>query len=489
LLQGVQLPKCRLLVALSHQEGSECDLAADIRSIAEASVRLQQKGVELCIQLKPSSADHSLPPPQVLAQMAPVIQRVKCSKLKTAWCLSEAFKRKPCFSAAHILALSNAGTSLQELCISDYSVRDRDDIMSNASMASIATFSCLTRLDLVCCGSPALQALGQLSHLQKLGLRLRHEGLARETCCEAVLLSNKAGLRKVHLDGCAWSDATYLALLTLTSLKVLTLTVSTISSPSANVLGDIVATKRISIWFQESHSIANCALQGLTSSCASITSMRLDFMFSAQFQHVCTMEHLSSPTIFRPNSFTGFELAKQPNLSRLDLVNCHDLDTESLRHIVHLFPDLTRIGTVSAPLAPWPKVCVDSFVEISKLRKLELVDLSGLDTIPADQAEALECAIRAQQELGLMQPEVRLGLPILHNGTCIQLRIGSSHHQVFSGTAPGEQLELAIDRHWVQQHGTSLCIAKAGAKLTLRGYMTALVKAASRIVVKLLRLQ
>ena len=135
LLQGVQLPKCRLLVALSHQEGSECDLAADIRSIAEASVILPQKGVELCIQLKPSSADHALPPPQVLAQMAPVIQRVKCSKLKTAWCLSEAFKRKPCFSAAHILALSNASNSLQELCISDYNIKSRDDIMSDASMA------------------------------------------------------------------------------------------------------------------------------------------------------------------------------------------------------------------------------------------------------------------------------------------------------------------------------------------------------------------
>ena len=325
-------------------------MAADIRSITGASAILQQKGVELCVQLKPSPAESALPPPDVLAQMAPVIQHVKCSKLKNALRLSRS-EKIPCFSSAHILALSNATTSLQELCISDHDVENRDDIMSNASMASIATFSCLTRLDLVCCGSPALQALGQLSHLQKLGLRLRHEGLARETCCEAVLLSNKAGLRKVHLDGCAWSDATYLALLTLTSLKVLTLTVSTISSPSANVLGDIVATKRISIWFQESHSIANCALQGLTSSCASITSMRLDFMFSAQFQHVCTMEHLSSPTIFRPNSFTGFELAKQPNLSRLDLVNCHDLDTESLRQIVHLFPDLTRIGTVSGALA------------------------------------------------------------------------------------------------------------------------------------------
>ncbi len=135
LLQGVQLPKCRLLVALSYQEGSECDLAADIRSIAEASVILPQKGVELCIQLKPSSADHALPPPHVPAQMAPVIQRVKCSKLKTAWRPSAAFKKVPCVSAAHILALSNASNSLQELCISDYNIKSRDDIMSDASMA------------------------------------------------------------------------------------------------------------------------------------------------------------------------------------------------------------------------------------------------------------------------------------------------------------------------------------------------------------------
>ena len=47
----------------------------------------------------------------------------------------------PCFSAAHILALSNAKTSLQELCISDYHMESRDDIMSDASMTSVATLT------------------------------------------------------------------------------------------------------------------------------------------------------------------------------------------------------------------------------------------------------------------------------------------------------------------------------------------------------------
>ncbi len=486
-------------MALRYDEDLDCDLAADIRNIAEASAMLQQKGVELCVQLTPSLFEDDLPPPDVLAQLAPVIQRINCSKLKTARRLSEAFKKKPCFSAAHILALSNAGTSLQELCISDHNVDNRDDIMSDASMASIATFSCLTRLDPVCCGSPALQALGQLSHLQKLGLRLRHEGLARETCCEAVLLSNNAGLRKVYLDGYAWSNATYLALLTLTRLEVLTLAVSTISSPSAYVLGDVVATRCISIWFQESESIADCVPQEITSSCANITSLRLDYMSAAKLQHVCTMEHLSSLMIFRPNSFTGFELVTQPNMSRLDLVNCHDLHTEGLRHIVHIFPDLTRIGMVSGPLAPWPKVCVDSFVEISQLRRLELVDLSGpglgrgLGNITVDQAEALECAIRAQQELGLLQPGVRLRLSKMmphHNDIHFQIRISSSYHQVLRGTAPGGRLERAIERYWVQQLAATCQVerATAGAKLMLCCFMTAIyVKVAPRFVAMLSR--
>ncbi|DBB03297.1 TPA: hypothetical protein ACH3X3_010685 [Trebouxia sp. C0006] len=82
--QGVQLPECRLLVALTYLEDLEADLAADVRKIAEASDILQQKGVELCVQLKPSSAENALPPPDVLAQLAPVIQHVKCCKLKTA---------------------------------------------------------------------------------------------------------------------------------------------------------------------------------------------------------------------------------------------------------------------------------------------------------------------------------------------------------------------------------------------------------------------
>ena len=191
------------------------------------------------------------------------------------------------------------------------------------------------------------------------------------------------------------------------------------------------------------------------------------------------MEHLSKLIIYRPNSFAGFELVTQPSLSHLDLVRCYDLDMEGLRHIVHLFPELTSIGIVTDALGPWSKVGVDSFVEISQLRKLELVDLSGLCDITADQA------IRAQQELGLLQPDIRLRLAKMmpHNSTCIQLRIGSSHHQRFSGTAPGEQLEVAIERYWQQQR------TKAGAKLMLRCTMTAtLVKAASRTVVKLLRL-
>ena len=266
------------------------NLAAHIRSIAKASAILQQKGVELGVQLKPSADDNALPTPYVLEQLASVIQRVKCCKLRTAKHPTKGSDRAPCvgwderaygFSAVHISALSDATTSLQELCVSDDNVDPEywGDIMSDA-MASIA--SCLTRLDLVCCGSPALQALGQLSQLQKLGLLLRHEGLARETCCEAVLLSNSAGLSKVHLDGYAWSNATYLALLTLTSLEVLTLTVSIISIPSADVLSDVIATRCISIWFQKSDSIADCVLQGLTSSCANITSLRLDYISSAE---------------------------------------------------------------------------------------------------------------------------------------------------------------------------------------------------------------
>ena len=126
------------------------------------------------------------------------------------------------------------------------------------------------------------------------------------------------------------------------------------------------------------------------------------------------------------------------------------LYTEGLKHIVHLFPDLTSLGMLSdqthsghEALRSWPNVCVDSFVEISQLRKLESVDLSGLGSITVGQAKALERAIRAQQELGLLQPSVILRLPkkMPHKGTCPQYQIGSSHHQLLcSGTAPGEQL-------------------------------------------------
>ena len=124
--------------------------------------------------------------------------------------------------------------------------------------------------------------------------------------------------------------------------------------------------------------------------------------------------------------------------------------------------------------APWPIAvgCIDSFIELSQLRKLELLDLSGLDHITADQVEALERAIRAQQELGLLQPNLRLCLQmpkvIPHNELCFQLLIDSSHDQlVFCGTKPGEQLDVVFERY-LHRHRVS-----AGAKLMLRCFMTA----------------
>ena len=114
-------------------------------------------------------------------------------------------------------------------------------------------------------------------------------------------------------------------------------------------------------------------------------------------------------------------------------------------------------------------MCVDSFVEASQLRKLRLVDFTRLGNFTADQAEALERAIRAQQELGLLQPDVELCLPkmIPHGDTCIQLYIDSSYQQVFSRTKPGEPVEVAIERCCRQQR------VKAGEKLMLRFFVTA----------------
>lgn len=128
---------------------------------------------------------------------------------------------------------------------------------------------------------------------------------------------------------------------------------------------------------------------------------------------------------------------------------------------------------------------IDNFVEISQLRKLEVVDLSGLNRITADQVRALECASRAQQELGLLQPDVALMLQVpnkMHpNSRCVQFLVRSSHHQVFSGTKPDEQLEVAIERYLHQQH------VKGGARLMLGCYLTATpVKAACRFVARLL---
>ena len=160
------------------------------------------------------------------------------------------------------------------------------------------------------------------------------------------------------------------------------------------------------------------ALQGLTSSCANITSMRLHYKSVGKFQHICTILHLSSLIIVKPGLFTGSELVTQPNVCHLDLVSWCDLDNEGLSHIVCVFPALTSIGMVKDSQGPWPKVRIDSFVEISQFHKLELVDLSGLANITAGQAEALERAIRAQQELGLLQRDVRFRLPkVPYDGT------------------------------------------------------------------------
>ena len=144
------------------------------------------------------------------------------------------------------------------------------------------------------------------------------------------------------------------------------------------------------------------------------------------------MENLLSLVIFRPTSFTGLELVTQPSLSQLDLVYCRQLRTEGLRHPVHVFPNLTSSGMVTEVdfSMTWPRAraSIDSFVDISQLHKLKLVDLSGLANITAGQAGALERAIKAQQELGLLQPAVRLYLPIGKE----RERDGSRDYKVYS---------------------------------------------------------
>ena len=106
---------------------------------------------------------------------------------------------------------------------------------------------------------------------------------------------------------------------------------------------------------------------------------------------------------------------------------------------------------------------IHGFVDICELRKLELLDLSGLAHITAHQAAALEHAIRARQKLGLLQPIVNLCLPKrpTDNGTCIHLLIDSSHQQVFSRTEPGEQLGVFVERYWRQKRVKAWCKADA----------------------------
>ncbi len=141
---------------------------------------------------------------------------------------------------------------------------------------------------------------------------------------------------------------------------------------------------------------------------------------------------------------------------------------------------------------PWPRVSIDSFVEISQLRKLELVDLSGLVRVTVGRAKALECAIRAQQELGLLQPGIRLYLPnrkkrdidpeitmSTHDDSCIHLCIDSSHQHVFSRTQSGDGLDAYHAVQWYQDQRR----ANAGTNLILSCFITAtVVKAAFKFV-------
>ena len=234
LLQGDCLPIVQLVLPVRSSE-ADAESDKDASFIAIACTWLQDRGVQVCLELSSTAKAKLAPAPEVIKQLAPFLRSVDYHPMPN---LLELFpplthNSQLCFTESHVGALASAGQLLQTLCISDC-VQPYSDSFQ-AQIPSIAALSNLTKLHLDLRGQPDFRPLAQLNKLEDLALRCSSPG----SDCSQVIYSNRFSLQHLTVGSHSWTDSTYAAISLVASLKDVVFLVHWLSESNAALAGDL----------------------------------------------------------------------------------------------------------------------------------------------------------------------------------------------------------------------------------------------------------
>ena len=238
MLQADRLPIIQLLLPL-HSPEADANTHKYASFIAIACTWLQDRGVQVCLELSSTANTKSAPAPAVVKQLAPFLSSVDYHPIPDLLAHVPFSTHTPYFTESHVTALASGGQLLQTLCISACVQPDPFAAM----MPSIAALSNLTKLHLNMRGQPDFSPLAQLNTLEDLALLC--PGYSSD--CSKVIDSNKFSLQRLTLGSNSWSDATYAAFFNVASLEDMWLFVDQLSEANAALVGNLAHPSSVTI--------------------------------------------------------------------------------------------------------------------------------------------------------------------------------------------------------------------------------------------------
>ena len=248
MLQGDRLPIIQLVLPV-HSPEADANTPKDASFIAIACTWLQDRGVQVCLELSSTAKAKSVPAPAVIKQLAPFFSSVDYHPMPTAderesytfWMGNYTDNSQLCLTESHVSALASGGQSLQTLCISD--VVQPHWVLFTAQIPSIAALSNLTKLHLNLRGQPDFSPLAQLNKLEDLALYC--PGFSSD--CSQVIDSNRFSLQRLTVGSESWSDATYAAIFNAASLEDIVLLAYILSPANAALVGNLTHPSSVTI--------------------------------------------------------------------------------------------------------------------------------------------------------------------------------------------------------------------------------------------------
>ena len=242
LLQGERLPIVRVVLPVHSSEADANTQPKDASVIAIACTWLQDRGVQVCLELSSKAKAKLVPVPKVVKKLAPFLRSVDYHPMRNLFAhfFHLARNSQLCFTDSHVSSLASTSHSLQTLCISECIP---PSLSFRAQMPLIAAMSNLTKLRLYMRGQPDFSPLAQLTKLKDLALQCS----AYSSDCSQVINSNRFSLRRLTIDSQSWSDATYAAVCNVASPKTMMLLVDQLSEANAALVGNLVHPSSVRI--------------------------------------------------------------------------------------------------------------------------------------------------------------------------------------------------------------------------------------------------